>query len=715
MNRMRTGMLTLIVALSAACLFGKNITYADGLAPEDLSEQALIRRDTFGVPHILADTEEAAAYAYGYTAAEDHVLNIARLMIKARGEEAKYFGEEFVASDTLTKTLKMYAVAEAGYAKTAPWFRRILDGYAAGFNHYIEENRIELPEWVQPITGVDVMAHGRRVMIMEFCMNLRQIEAVKKKTQTASLEPAPAYMETQAGSNMWAIAPERSETGKALLLGNPHLLWAGSMLWHEVHLTVPDEINMYGATLIGFPGPGVGFNDTLGWSHTVNLHDCDDLYELTLNPDDPAEYLYEGRPVAMTREPLTVEVKTDEGVSAVREDVWRTHYGPIVHMANGKAYAYKCCNIDEYRFLEQWYLMTKARNLDEFRRRLDMLAIPMMNICYADVEGNIFYIFNGRFPDRPQGYDWSGVVPGGTEDTEWTTVLPQRRLPLLVNPDGGYVQNCNSAPWYTNLNAIIDRTEYPADLTPNFNSLRTQHSLKLIQSEEKMTLDEIKKYKHSYKLLLADRVKDDVIAAARGKTVDGLELDAACDVLEAWDNTARADSVGGVLFVQFWLAYEKLAGDEAFATAWDESKPMHGPRGIADEDAATKALAMAAKELKATAGTLEVPWGAVFRMRRGDLDLPMSGFIGDFGAFRVIGYREAADGKMVALGGDSFVFAVEFGDTPEASSILAYSQSDDPDSPHYADQTAMFARGEWKPVWFTEEDIKANTRRAYRP
>jgi acyl-homoserine lactone acylase PvdQ len=37
------------------------------------------------------------------------------------------------------------------------------------------------------------------------------------------------------------------------------------------------------------------------------------------------------------------------------------------------------------------------------------------------------------------------------------------------------------------------------------------------------------------------------------------------------------------------------------------------------------------------------------------------------------------------------------------------------DSPHYADQVALFARRELRPVWFDEADIRANLEREYRP
>jgi acyl-homoserine-lactone acylase len=695
---------------------------------DELAAQVTIRRDKFGVPHILAPTEEAAAFGQGYAVAEDHGLVLARLLLRGRNEEAKYFGEKFAESDLLGKIFHMYEGAQTGYAQSPPWVQRIMDGYAAGYNRYVRKHRAELPEWVKPATAVDFLAHGRRVTLMEFSMNLKQLEDIgKEKKKSAGL---PAWPDDFAkGSNMWAIGKGRSASGNALLLGNPHLDWAGSQIWCEAHITVPGKINMYGATLVGSPVMTIGFNENLGWSHTVNLHDSEDVYELTLDPKDPSRYIYDGQPVQMKKEEIALKIKTDAGLVETKKDVWWCHYGPVMKVIGDKAYALKSASPNEYGMVEQWNRMAKAKNLNEYRHVLDMQTLPMFNICYADKAGNCFYLFNGRFPDRPAGYNWEGVVAGDTSATEWNHVLPQHRLPALVNPKGSYVQSCNSAPWYTNLQQIIDRHRFPDDLTPNFNSMRTQLSLQMIESDPKLTLEKVLSDKYNTKLLLADRVKDDLLKAVRGQTVNGIALDEAAELLQQWDNTTSRDSKGSLLFIEFWKKYGKVA-KRPYQVDWDENRPAYTPSGLGEPDTAREALAAAVKELKQDYGMIAVSWGDVHRLRRGNLDLPIGGFIseyrkdieefrgapfGDFGAFRIVRYDKPKDGKYVAKGGDSFVFAVEFTSPPTAHSICAYSQTDDPKSPHHTDQSELFAKEQWKRANFTEEDIAKNLERAYHP
>src|SRR5262249_53807926 len=157
------------------------------------------------------------------------------------------------------------------FPKLPPWVQRNLDAYALGYNRYVQKYRAELPDWVKPVTGVDILAHGRRVVIMDFTMDrgiLRQLQQLSAKPVAVSALPADPSPLTN-GSNMWAINRERSASGKALLLGNPHLPWEGQYLFYESHLTVPGKINLMGCSTVGSPGVTIGFNDYLGWSHTV--------------------------------------------------------------------------------------------------------------------------------------------------------------------------------------------------------------------------------------------------------------------------------------------------------------------------------------------------------------------------------------------------------------------------------------------------------------
>ena len=293
--------------------------------------------------------------------------------------------------------------------------------------------------------------------------------------------------------------------------------------------------------------------------------------------------------------------------------------------------------------------------------------------------------------------------------------MPWDSLPQLVDPKGGYVQNSNDPPYFTNLHQPLDRARYPANFPDPKLGLRTQMSLELIDTNRKLSLADVIALKHSYHMLLADRVKSDLIAAVRASS-PAPNVALAADVLARWDNTVAPASKGGVLFEVWWRHYiEGSIADSLYAQPWSPTAPSSTPRGLRDAVRAAAAFAWAVDETTRRYGAADVAWGDVHRVRVGSVDVPVGGCNGDLGCFRVLWFRNEPDGKRAAVGGDGWILAVEFTDTPHAYSVLAYGESDRADSPFHDDQAAMFARGELKKVAFTPADVDAQTTRRYRP
>jgi acyl-homoserine-lactone acylase len=152
-----------------------------------------------------------------------------------------------------------------------------------------------------------------------------------------------------------------------------------------------------------------------------------------------------------------------------------------------------------------------------------------------------------------------------------------------------------------------------------------------------------------------------------------------------------------------------------YAQPWSATAPTTTPRGLRYPERAVEAFTWAVRETAQRYGRADVAWGDVHRVRVGDVDVPVGGCNGDIGCFRVLWYKDDPDRKREAVGGDGWILAVEFGDQPHAYSVLAYGESQKPDSPFHSDQAAMFARGELKPVAWTDADIERHTVRRYRP
>ncbi|MBA3351823.1 MAG: penicillin acylase family protein, partial [Blastocatellia bacterium] len=304
----------------------------------------------------------------------------------------------------------------------------------------------------------------------------------------------------------------------------------------------------------------------------------------------------------------------------------------------------------------------------------------------------------------------------------WTKYVPFESLPQVLNPPGGYIHNENSTHHYTNVRGPVDtKNAYPNFEAPAL-SLRSQLAIQLIGGDEKYSLEDVVRLKHNYRMLLADRVKNDLIAAVKATNPTG-DVAAAIALLDRWDNTASATSRGSTLFEEWWATYSGLRRPEPrvlpnaqrFAKVWSVADPFNTPRGLADIPRAIESFVTAVSEVKRLYGSIDIAWGDVHRVRRGKVDVPVGGCGNDLGCFRIMGFTRAQDGKLVATGGDSWVLAVEFGDTPRAYSILAYGQSSLTSSPWHADQAEMFAKGEMKKVAFTVENVNAQAVVRFRP
>jgi acyl-homoserine-lactone acylase len=377
----------------------------------------------------------------------------------------------------------------------------------------------------------------------------------------------------------------------------------------------------------------------------------------------------------------------------------------------------------EFRAGEQFLKMMRARSLEEWKNAMRIRARVTSNFTYADRAGNIFYIWNAALPllPHPVGDDLA-AVPAKKMSDMWTKYVPFDSLPQVLNPPGGYIHNENSSPHYTNVRRPVDlKNAYP-NFEPPELSLRSQLAIQLIGGDEKLGLEDVIRLKHSYRMLTADRVKPDLVAAVKATNPTD-DVATALALLEKWDNTSSPDSRGSVLFEEWWATYSGLRRPERqlypeekrFAKVWTPDDPFNTPLGLADPARAAESFTTAVGEVVKRYGAVDVAWGEVHRVRRGKVDVPVGGCGNDLGCFRVIGYQRSEDGKLVAGGGDGWILAVEFSDTPRAVSVLAYGESRIPTSPWFSDQAEMFAKGELKPVAFAEKDVEAQAVVRFRP
>lgn len=709
---------------------------APALALPELARQAEIRRTTYGVPQIRAENLRAAAFALAYVQLEDYGEPVIRGLQAARGRLALVEGESQIDADARARL--RHARALQTFDRLQPDTRDVYTGFAEGVNHYIRVHRDRLPAWVEPdFTGPDILARDiggpsepavrafrerlaqspgdAMLLVADGAGAWRRSPAVARSPDAAPRRRAPATDDDNVGSNAWALAPSRTASGRAILLRNPHLAWSAG--YYEAHLRVPGKLDFYGDFRIGGPFTVVGgFNPYLGFSTTNNASRSHEFYALRLDPGRPDHVLLDGASHPLHRQRVSVEYRDSTGaVGVATREFWSTPLGPVVDRSDSLVYIHRAAAADEFRAGEQWLEMMKARNLEEWRQAMRIQARTTSNFTYADRDGNIFYVWVAAAPrlPHPAGGDTLAILATSSEQV-WTRIVPFDSLPQLLNPPGGYVRNENDSPHYTNLHAVLPDT-FSFWVEPPRLRLRSQHALELLHNERVFDLEDVVEAKHSMRMLLADRVKPELLAAVRATRPAG-EVAGALELLAAWDNTVAAASRGAVLFETWWNRYRSLVGgDSVFAVPWSRDEPTTTPRGLADPARAVEAFLWAVPETARRFGRWDVAWGEVHRVRRGTIDVPVGGCGGALGCFRVLNFEAQPDGRRAVNGGDGWVLAVEFGDPPRAYSVLAYGQSPDPASPHHADQAELFAAGRMKAVLWTEGDIARHTRRRYHP
>lgn len=707
-----------------------------------LAQQVEIRRTAHGVPHILAENLRAAAFALAYVQLEDHGIDIIEGMNAARGRSALVDGHSRVDADAVARL--RHERARATFDSLRQDTREVYHGFAAGMNHYIREHAAGIPAWVRAdFTAHDVLTRDiswpSEALMDRFRRRLLEDTTNHRVFRAAAASATPdLYVVTEqdddnVGSNAWALAPERTATGNAILLRNPHLSWTAG--YYEAHVRVPGHLDFYGDFRIGGPFTIIGgFNPDLGFATTNNAARSHEFYALDIDPSRPGNYLFDGASVPLQRDVVTVEFRDSTG--STRRDTrtsWTTDLGPVVHRDARHVYVLRSSGAGDFRAGEQWLAMMQAASLEEWKDAMRIGARTTSNLTYADRAGNILYVWMSGAPLLPhaQGGDTLAIHAAALTNV-WTRRMPFDSLPQLLNPQGGYVHNENDSPHYANLNAIMPQSfRFPVE-APRLR-LRSQHALELLHNDRVFTLEDVVAAKHSMRMLLADRVKADLLAGLQarvrarqqadnalgqtaGATQPNDEITRAAELLAQWNNTAAAESRGGVLFETWWERYRELMrGEDLYAVEWNEGEPVTTPRGIADVQRAVDAFDWAVGETAQRFGSWDVAWGEVHRVRRGTVDVPVGGCGGALGCFRVLNFTTAGDGRRVVNGGDGWVIAVEFGDVPRAYSVLAYGQSPDPSSPYHDDQAAMFAENRMKAVLWTEQDIERGTVLRYQP
>ena len=672
-----------------------------------MAETVTITRDGYGVPHIAAPTDEAAVFGFMYARAEDEFDYVEQSLITSLGRLSEIRGEEALGWDRFVRSLEVHQTARREYDTSPAKVRALCDAGADALNFYLHNN----PE-VEPalFTHFEPWWFCAQELGFNVYMGLQEAQ----KLGDLDPEQVPGLRSPVDGSNAWAIGPSRTVDGRAMLFLNPHIPLPAI---YEGHLTSDEGWNFYGATAYGRGlMPLLGHNQRLGWTLTVNYPDIADLYRVSFdNIEDPLAYRYGAGWRRATEWTDTIGVLGDDGSIERREvRLVKTHQGPVVGTSAGSHIAVRIAGVREGGLLRQWYEMSKAQNLDEFRAAIAPRALCFHNIIYADADGNIFYLYNGAIPRRSGRFDWSEPVDGADPEAEWGGYYDIDELPQVLNPPCGFIQNCNSDPFLTSADGNPDRGDFPGPMIGrDARNWRVRMSHAILGREEPFDFDGLSAAAFDTYVYAADDYVPRLERAWAAMLASGPDraeaLREPVEAMAAWDRRA---SIGSVETTVFMLWYETI-----LPAVWSGS--------LTDEfcvDTLEKIIAA----LERSFGRWDVAWGEVNRHQRPGPDesrpfsddrdsLPIAGAHGSAGIVFTFLTRPQNTRLRYGYHGHSYASVVEFTDPPRAGSIVPYGQSRDPGSPHYADQMSLYAAGRFKEVRFTAEAVRADIERSYHP
>ena len=676
------------------CGFTSSVTSNEFQSPYS----ATITRDIFGVPHVHGATDADAAFGLAYAQADDDIKNILSTIDLASANSGLKSGRDGATTDYLIKALGISELVEARYEEDLSLeVQAVLEGFVAGLNYWLSLNLNNETKDYYPVNKVDLVASFaiQNIFFAQIDSAIKDLMNMPKEISTAELDKGGESLKVAslvAGSNAFALNSNKTTDGKTRLIINSHQPLDGPVAWYEAHISSDEGWNMMGGLFPGSPFVFVGFNENLGWGMTVNKPDLTDVFKLQINPDNDNQYLLDGKWEDMEIKNIKLPTKLLGPIRwTFNREAKYTKHGLVLETDSG-SYALRFAGMNEIRQADQWFRMNKAKNKEEWLDAMKMRAIISFNAVYADKEDNIMLLHNTAGPIRNDAYDWELPVDGTKSELIWDQITPFDEIPLLVNPNSGWIVSANQDPF--RVSAITDnlkRSDYSKTL--GIETKMTNRAYRVIE-----IFDNNKKF-NEQDLLDA---KFDNQYSTESRSVKYLknileteyedeELKDAQKILNAWDLKTdynnRSAALGVCILQEEWRAF--MNGIDAL-----DSKKMF-------EDCID--------QIKDSFDRVDPLWSEVNFLMRGDLALPIQG---GPDTLRAVYGRPQDDGTLKAVAGDGLVVSLAWDSVgnQESRSIHQYgSATQDSTSKHYNDQAKLFVDEQMKPTFFNKTELKNNT------
>ncbi len=709
-----------------------------------------ITRDDWGIAHVHGKTDADAVFGMEYAQAEDDFNRVETNYINALGRLAEAEGESEIWRDLRMKLFIDPDAMKAKYAESPEWLRKLMDAFADGLNYFLYTHPEARPRVIDRFEPWMALAFSEGSIGGDIeRVDLKELAAFYGDPASAATrhgralpippEVPPSWTMEPAGSNGIAIAAKNTLNGHALLYINPHTSF---YFRSELQMSSDEGLDAYGAVTWGQFFVYQGFNRTCGWMHTSSgVDNIDEFLETVLQRKGRWFYRHGGKDLAMRTRRITVPYRTDHGMESRTFTAYDTMHGPVVRKTagtDGSPSRWVSVSLMQrpVRALQQDFERTKAKGLADFERVLRLHTNSSNNTVYADAEGHIAYFHSNYIPRRDTSFDWMKPVDGSNPATDYKGELSLEESPNVIDPPVGWVYNSNNWPWSAAGPDSPRRSEFPAyvqqgsstGLWGTYETPRGLHALRLLEDRphhltiESLTELGFDSYLPFFEATMGALVKAyDALPAS-----DPLKekLAGPVTVLRGWDYRWGVNSVAtslGVYWATILQPVMYTGATETHVAPREFVTTRMPPHDI------LAALSDAVDRLEADFGSWQTPWGDINRFQRLDdsieprfddtlPSIPVPFTSARWGSLASFGARPYENTKKwYGDSGNSFVAAVEFGDTVRARAVTAGGESGDPSSPHFNDEAARYATGNLRVVYFHPEQLEGHTERVYHP
>jgi penicillin amidase len=586
----------LLLAILAGVIFIRNISrkglpdYNQDIQLTGLEHEVSVYRDKYAVPHIYAKTENDLYMAVGYLLAQDRLWQMDLIRRVTLGRISEIFGEDFVETDLLLRTLRFSDKSEKILGELDEKYQATIEAFCEGVNQYIKSNLKNLPveftllgykpDLWEPLHTLNLLGYMawdlkagwdelvlddiRKAVDSERYSELLPDYSTYKSVVYPGYDSLLSVSGIESGlvvlngqleeigadifnaSNNWAVSGEKSSTGKPVLANDMHLGLNNPGIWYQMHQVIENKLNVTGLILPGAPFIICGHNEHIAWGMTNVYVDNVDFYLEITNPEDSNKYEFNGKWKDMVIKKEIINTK--EG-KAIEREIRFTHHGPVVSKfkeIKGKAVTMHWVGDESSNEFNTIYLLNHASNWEEFKDALKTFQNVSQNIVYADVNGNIGMYCAAGVPLRKRTEIYP-LLPGWVDDYEWQGMLAFDKLPYSINPVGGFVASANNktvgedydyhiGTWY----ALPYRMDKIKEVLSSKDKL-------LVEDFIKLQLDQKSKLAERYLPLILNAIESNKLQLKLEK--EGFEM------LKKWDGSYSKENIAASIFETY---YEKL-------------------------------------------------------------------------------------------------------------------------------------------------------------